>query len=103
MRTFEILLLLILYLFVFSIFVRVEKKNRWFHLLPGFSLIIVLIHIFIEGQSWQMLPIYLYAVLLFAFTFKNIKFVQNSSDKSKIKDSLPLRVVSGLLNILLLI
>jgi hypothetical protein len=103
MRTFEILLLLILSLFVFSIFVKVEKKNRWFHLLPGFSLFIVLIHIFVEGQRWQMLPIYLYSVLLFAFTFKNIKFVQNSSDKSKIKDRLWLRVVIGVLNILLLI
>jgi hypothetical protein len=50
-----------------------------------------------------MLPVYLYTVLLFAFTFKNIKFVQYSVDKSKIKDRLLLRIVSGILNVLLLI
>ncbi|TFH44571.1 MAG: hypothetical protein E4G94_03465 [ANME-2 cluster archaeon] len=103
MRIFEIILLLILYLFVFSILVKVEKKNRWFHLLPGFSLIIILIHLFVEGQRWQMLPIYLYAVLLFAFTFKNLKLVHKQRDKSKIKDRLWSRVVIGILNIILLI
>jgi hypothetical protein len=103
MRTFEILLLLILYLFVFSIFVKVEKRNRWFHLLPGFSLILILVHLFVEGQRWQMLPIYLYTVLLFAFTIKNIKLVQKPRDKSKNKDRLSIRVVSGILSILLLI
>ena len=102
MRTFEILLLSILFLFAFSIFFKVEKKNRWFHLLPSLSLFIVLIHIFVEGQRWQMLPVYLYAVLLFVFTFKNIKFLQNSSDKSKIKDRLLSRIVRGILNIVLL-
>ncbi len=103
MRTFEILSLLILYLFVFSIFVKVEKRNRWFHLLPGLSLIIILIHLFFEGQRWQMLPIYLYAVVLFVFTFRNIKHFQKTRSKSKIKDRLRFRVLFGILSILLLI
>jgi predicted dienelactone hydrolase len=82
---------------------KVEKKNCWFHLLPTLSLFIVLIHIFVEGQRWQMLPIYLYALLLFTFTFKNLKFLNNSPDKLNIKDRLLLRIVSGILNFLLLI
>jgi len=103
MRAFEILILSIMYLFAFSIFIKVEKKNRWLHLLPSLSLSIVLIHIFVEGQRWQMLPIYLYAVLLFAFTLRNVKFVQHSSDKSKSRDNLLLRIGGGVVNILLLI
>jgi len=45
---------------------------------------------------------YLYAVLLFGFTFKNIRFVQRSKDKSKSKDRNLLRIVRGIVNILLL-
>jgi predicted dienelactone hydrolase len=103
MRLLEILSLLILYLFVFSIFVKAEKKKRWFYLLPGFSLIIILIHLFVEGQRWQMFPVYLYAVLIFVFTFRNIKRVSKPGGKPKIKNRLPIHVINGILNILLLI
>jgi predicted dienelactone hydrolase len=102
MRIFEILLLSVLYLFVFSMFVKPEKKNRWIYLLPGLSLSIVLVHIFVEGQRWQMLPMYLYAALLFGFTFKNISSVQRSSGNSKTKDKSLLRFVRGITNVLLL-
>ena len=103
MRLLEILLLSILFVIAFSVFIRADKKNRWFHVLPGFLLFIVIIQILIEGQRWQMFPIYIYAILLFAVTFKNIKFIQNSNDQSKIKDRYLLRVVKGILNILLVI
>jgi dienelactone hydrolase len=81
----------------------VEKKNRWFHLLPGFTLSIVLIHIFVEGQRWQMLPVYVYAVLLFGFTFRNVRFLQHPSHKPRSKENSLLRILGGVLNILLLI
>ena len=103
MRPLEMLIFPVLFIYIFSIFIKVEKKSRWFHLLPGILLFIIFIHIIIEGQRWQMLPTYIYAILTFTFTLKNIKFVKISSDKSKIKDRLWLRIVIGILNILLVI
>ena len=103
MRTFEILILLILYVFAFSVFVKAEKKNLWFHLLPGFSLLIVLIHILVEGQRWQMVPIYLYAALLFVATFSRIQLVRRSSGEPKSKHRSLIRILGGISNILLLI
>ncbi|MBM4161187.1 MAG: hypothetical protein FJ217_08815 [Ignavibacteria bacterium] len=82
---------------------RVESKNRWFHLLPGFSLAIVLIQILVEGHRWQMYPIYVYAVFLFALTFKNMRFAQRPSDKPKSKGNLLFRIVGGISNVLLLV
>ena len=103
MRAFEILILSILSLYAFSMFVGVERKSRWLRLLPGFSLAIVLIQILVEGQRWQMYPIYVYAVLLFALTFKNMRFAQRPSDKPKSKGNLLFRIVGGISNVLLLV
>lgn len=103
MRTFELLIVAILTLFVFSMFVSVRKKNRWFHLLPGFSLIMILIHILVEGQRWQMYPIYFYAILLFIFTVKNIKHVSKSSDKPNPKERILLRTICAIVCFLFLI
>lgn len=83
--------------------VSVRKRNRWFHLLPGFSLIMIPIHILVEGQRWQMYPIYFYAILLFIFTAKNIKHVSKSSDKSNIKERKLLRTIGAIVCFLFLI
>src|SRR5215211_5769443 len=36
----------------------------WIRLLPAFALIVVFLHLIIEGYRWQMIPIYLLTVLL---------------------------------------
>jgi predicted dienelactone hydrolase len=103
MRTFEIWLLSSLFLFAFSLLFPARTRSRWFRLLPGVSLILALIHIFLEGHRWQMIPIYTYAGLLFALTVKNLRFAVNSSHKSTGIDRLLARIVRGALNLLLLV
>lgn len=102
MRTFEILLVSVLFLCAFSLFLKAEKRNRWYHLFPAFSLLIILAHILVEGPRWQMLPLYLYTVSLFALTLKNVKLVSTLSKQSERKGRLHLRIVVGVCSILLL-
>lgn len=64
MRLFEILmLLLILPALVWSLLPW--RRPRWVDYLPLAALTIMLIHLFVEGYRWQMLPAYLLIVIVF--------------------------------------
>jgi len=78
-------------------------RPRLFYLLPALSLITILLHILVEGQRWQMLPIYIFAVLLFVLTLRNIKNLNKSGNKLKRQDKVWSAVVCGILSLVLLI
>jgi len=103
MRPVETLLLLSLLLFAFSLFFPARSRSRWFSLLPSTSLSLAFIHIILEGHRWQLIPLYAYTVLVFAFTVKNLRLAIHSSHKPISKGRPRQRVTRGALNLLLLV
>ncbi|HUU05839.1 MAG TPA: hypothetical protein VMZ49_08190 [Patescibacteria group bacterium] len=103
MRLFEWLTLLVLALFVLSIFVKASKRFRCFHLLPAVALVLILVHALAEGIRWQMWPVYFYALGLFLATAKNIKYAAKSSERAGNTDRKWLRLTGGTIAFLLLV
>ena len=66
MRTFEILaglfLLLSILRYVFP------KRPRWLEYLPALTVVVCLLQIIIEGYRWQMVPIFVFSIVLFLIT-----------------------------------
>jgi len=68
MRTFEILTLVTLFLALAARFWPTEKRPLWTIYLPGMSVLFILIHLFVEGYRWQMVPAYTLTTLLFVLS-----------------------------------
>ena len=62
MRTFEILTAL--FLLVTILRNLLPARPRWMEFLPAITLLVALVQIVFEGYRWQMLPIYIFALLL---------------------------------------
>nr|ATZ76730.1 Lip114 [uncultured bacterium] len=65
MRTFEILTLGTLFLALAARFWSVEKRPSRANYLPGAAILLILIHLVVEGYRWQMVPAYALTALLF--------------------------------------
>lgn len=72
MRLFELILIVILFISILLRFFRLEKAD-WLHLFPLTSLLVIGYHLFLEGYRWQMLPLYLMAVLLSLSAINHVK------------------------------
>ena len=68
MRSFEILTLGMLLLALIARFWRVERRPSWTYYLPGAVILLILIHLVMEGYRWQMVPTYALAILLFVLS-----------------------------------
>jgi hypothetical protein len=101
MRTLEILIIAILVGTGCSLFISINKRSSWFHLLPAFSLFLIFVHLLFEGYRWQMLPTYFYAVLLFLLTARNLKYVLKPDARSKKHARTAGRVVYSAMNMFL--
>jgi len=55
------------------LFLRVDLRPRWGHILPAFALMLCACSVVIEGYRWQMEGAYVVAVLLFAVSAKRLK------------------------------
>jgi len=62
MQIFDSLTLLVLLVFLAALYLPVTKRPSWLRILPLLALVLALIHLFVEGFRWQMVPAY--AVLL---------------------------------------
>lgn len=103
MRILELLILFLLTVSVASNLVNASKCHRLFRLLPGFAVILVLLHVFVEGYRWQMLPVYLYALVLFLATARNLRYVGRPGQQPKIAGRKWLGPAGWIASILLLV
>ena len=70
MRLIETLLLLTLLVFAGTLFWKAERRPQWVYGAPVISLLLVVVHLWIEGARWQLVPTYgltgIFAVLALA-------------------------------------
>jgi dienelactone hydrolase len=76
MRPWEVLLAALVTLAAFSLFVSPGRRYRWMHLLPSSALLLLAVHLLLEGCRWQMVPIYVVAVLLMLTTAPNLRLIR---------------------------
>jgi len=72
MRIFEILTLGTLFLALAVRFWPVEKRPSWTNYLSGMAVLLILIHVVIEGYRWQMVPAYALTALLFLSSLRQL-------------------------------
>lgn len=70
MRIFEILLAATLLLTLASFFFRQDTRPRFFTFLPSVGLLLIVLHLIIEGYRWQMFPLYMLTVGLFLVSIR---------------------------------
>ncbi len=58
MRILEILLLATLLLCVIALFLPAPRRPYWRHYLPALGIVLIVLHLVIEGYRWQMVPAY---------------------------------------------
>jgi len=68
MRFFEILTLGTLFLALGARFWPAEKRPSWVNCSTGAAILLILVHLLIEGYRWQMVPAYILAGLLFVLS-----------------------------------
>ena len=100
MRTFEIIIIIILFLSLLIRLVRVEK-NVWINLLPLFNLLAIAYHLFLEGARWQMIPSYVLAIWLVPFALRRIRHPQVQPRTKWTISGLVVLILSSLLAVLL--
>ncbi len=100
MRTFEIVIIIILFLSLLIRFFRLEKI-AWLNLLPLFNLLVLAYHFLLEGARWQMIPIYMLAIWLIPFALKRIRHPQSQPKTKWTISGLVVLIFSSLLAILL--
>ena len=93
-RTFEVLAALFLLLSILRYIF--PKRPRWWEYLPSLTLIVCLLQIFIEGYRWQMVPIFVFSIVLFLITLPPFVRLTRKFARS------PWRRIFGLLLALLL-
>jgi len=68
MRILETLTLGLLFLALAAHLWHAEKRPSWTNYLPGAVILLILIHLVMEGYRWQMVPTYALAILLFVLS-----------------------------------
>ncbi len=72
MRFFEISILAAIFITCLFLFVRREKRPRILHYLPSVTVILMIVHFFIEGYRWQMFTAYSATVIIFVLTLPHL-------------------------------
>ena len=65
MRTLETLTLVTVLLALTARFASAEIRRSWISYLPGAAILLILVHLLVEGYRWQMVPAYALAASLF--------------------------------------
>lgn len=65
MRPLEIAILCSIFAVLLASFWRGSRRPSWLPYVPSLTLALVVLHLFVEGYRWQMVPAYLLATLLF--------------------------------------
>lgn len=76
MRPWEVLLAGPVTLATLSLFVSPARRYRWMHLLPSVAVLLLAGHLLLEGYRWQMVPVYVVAVLLMLTTAPNLRLIR---------------------------
>src|ERR671921_412089 len=69
MRPLEIIIPIFLAIYL----LRQPARLVWIRLLPVFTLILILLHLFIEGYRWQMIPLYVLTGLLCVLSMARVE------------------------------
>ena len=72
MRPLEIAIAILIFASLIEPLIRWHNKPRWFAFVPSAALLAVIAQILLEGYRWQMVPLYLFAVILFVLSFRRI-------------------------------
>lgn len=83
MRIFEILLLLSLVYILFSLLFPKFSNTKITLIISGTSVLLLIIHLIIEGYRWQMFILYFAAILFFAISLK--QYLKKSVIKKRSK------------------
>ncbi len=73
MRTFEVLILITLFLRLIGFSFPPIKRLRWVELLPSVAALLTGIHLVVEAPRWQMVPAYGLTLLLFLLSLLRLK------------------------------
>ncbi|MCP5098510.1 MAG: acetylhydrolase, partial [Chloroflexi bacterium] len=86
MRTFELLLILInIPYLAWGLFS--SNRPKWVNLLPVGGLLLLLIHLLVEGYRWQMIPAYLLVGVLLVGVIRPLRNQQTTSKRRVIAGS----------------
>lgn len=98
MRTFEILLLITLFVRLVGYSFPSIRRSRWINLLPSLMVLLIVIQLVVEKYRWQMIPAYGLTILLFLLSIPRIKKGTQPADQQS-----PNRIlaISGFLSRLL--
>jgi predicted dienelactone hydrolase len=99
MRPIESLVLITLSISLILFFINAFKRPKWAHFLPLATILLIILHMVIEGYRWQMVPAYLLTFLIFIATFRNLKIAMSSPSDKQIKDRKWLRIVGATLGL----
>ncbi len=72
MRTYEILIPIVLAIYVLWPLIWGRENPRWINLLPVLAVVLIGIHLRVEGYRWQMVPLYALSVILVAVTIPEL-------------------------------
>lgn len=81
MRTFEILILITLFVRLVGYSFLSIRRSRWINLLPSLTVFLTVIHFAVEKYRWQMVPAYGLTLLLFLLSILWIKKGMQPADK----------------------
>ncbi len=86
MRFLEVLILVSLFI---GLVLRLLPQKKWMNrlnYLSSISIILIVIHLLLEGYRWQMVPVYVTATVLFLFSLKKllIKGVKEVSKRKRV-------------------
>lgn len=100
MRLFEICILVTLFITACGHFIKPEKRPKSLIYLPFFVLLLVLLHLLIEGFRWQIVPAYFLTLL---FLIQSVRLIKRKQNLSVYNDRKWLRILGGVCSFLLLI
>jgi hypothetical protein len=104
MNTLEIFLMSVLAGSIFTLFVPPAKRMKGMHALPALAMLLVLLHLILDGYRWQVLSLYLLAAGLFLATFKNsYGLLMGVEDNRPGRDRRGLRIIGAVFSILVLL
>lgn len=81
MRTFEVLILVTLFLKLVGCSFPIIQRPHWIDLLPSLAVFLTVIHLVVEKYRWQMAPAYGLTLLLFLLSLLRIKRGGQSAHK----------------------
>ena len=103
MKPLEFVLLASLMLMNLMLYTQVRVRPRWAHLLPSGSLLLLCLHLLLEGFRWQLLLAYLMVTFIFLATLRNIRYYRQPWLLWQLDDRKFLRLAGAGLSLLLLL